>query len=455
MSTFWGGFMSILVINPPNKPFTNRTILAEPLDVLQIATIIKEKYNNVKVIDMDVTRMENNINDYLEDKNIVVFVYDYQLPLHTSSTIDNIFEIIKNTTKKTKFIIIGKTSTYYYEKFINNGIDVVIRGIADKTINEVIDNIYNTELLNNIPNIAFKNNNEIVLTKQINIENNYSELPIIDRDFVNIDKYMDTRTLITSRGCIGTCKFCTTPYYFKMWNGRSAEEVVNEIEMLINKYQAKKIMLLDDNATVDKVRMFKICELIKARNIKCLFGALCSIKCYDKEMLEKMYEVGFRWIHFGLESGSQRLLKTMNKEMNIEKVKQIILEVKNIGYRVRTSFILDYPGTTKEDLLKTKEMILAIKPHELRLHYLAYRVGTPVFEENKNISNKSQYIHNNKPNVENDELTYEIDNLLSELKDNGYNLITDEFDWNIYNNGDKETRIAAFTPIKYGMCWYE
>ena len=278
---------------------------------------------------------------------------------------------------------------------------------------------------------------------------------MIDRSFVDINKYMDTRTLISSRGCIGTCKFCTTPYYFKIWDGKSAEEVVNEIELLINKYNAKKIMFLDDNATVDKNRMIKICELIKEKNIKCLFGALCSIKCYDKEMLKKMYEVGFRWIHFGLESGSQKILKMMNKEMDVEEIKQIILEVKNIGYRVRTSFILDYPSTTKEDLLKTKELILSIKPHELRLHYLAYRVGTPVFLENKNIENKSQYIHNNKPNIENSELTNEINNLLNDLKNNGYNLITEEFDWNKFNNGDKDTKIAAFTPIKYGMCWYE
>ena len=447
--------MNILVINPPNKPFTNKSILAEPLDVLQIATIIKEKHDDVKVIDMDVNRMDNNINNHLEDKNIVVFVYDYQLPLHTSSTVDNIFEIIKNTNKETKFIIIGKTSTYYYEKFLNNGIDVAIRGIADKNINDVIDNIYNNESLKNIPNIAFKNNNEIILTKQKQVKNNYNKLPMIDRSFVDINKYMDTRTLISSRGCIGTCKFCTTPYYFKMWNGKTAEDIVNEIELLINKYNAKKIMFLDDNATVDKNRMIKICELIKEKNIKCLFGALCSIKCYDKEMLKKMYEVGFRWIHFGLESGSQRILKIMNKEMNIEEIKQIILEVKNIGYRVRTSFILDYPSTTKEDLLKTKELILSIKPHELRLHYLAYRVGTPVFLENKNIENKSQYIHNNKPNIENSELTNEINNLLNDLKNNGYNLITEEFDWNKFNNGDKDTKIAAFTPIKYGMCWYE
>ena len=79
--------MNILVVNPPNKPFTNKSILAEPLDVLQIATIIKNNFGNVKVLDMDVKRMNNNINEYLEDKNIIVFVYDYQLPLHTSETI--------------------------------------------------------------------------------------------------------------------------------------------------------------------------------------------------------------------------------------------------------------------------------------------------------------------------------------------------------------------------------
>lgn len=145
----------------------------------------------------------------------------------------------------------------------------------------------------------------------------------------------------------------------------------------------------------------------------------------------------------------------MNKDMNIEKIKQIILETKKIGYRVRASFILDYPSSTKEDLQKTKELILSIKPHELRLHYLAYRVGTPVFNENKNISNKSQYIHNNKPNVENNELTDEINDLLNELKNNNYNLITDAVNWNIYNDGDREAKIVAFTPIKYGMCWYE
>ena len=55
-----GKNMKILVVNPPNKPFTNKSIIAEPIDILQIATIIQKEYKEVKVLDMDVNQMNNN-----------------------------------------------------------------------------------------------------------------------------------------------------------------------------------------------------------------------------------------------------------------------------------------------------------------------------------------------------------------------------------------------------------
>lgn len=445
--------MNVLVVNPSNKPFTNISILAEPLDVLEIAAIINTKFNNVKVIDMDVNRMNNNINDYLLDENVVIFVYDYQLPLHTTETIENIFETIHNINKPTKFIIVGKTSTYCYQKFLDNGVDIIIKGIVEEVISDVIENINNIEKLKNIPNLILKYKEDIYFTENKLLMNDFSKLPLPNRDLLDITKYMDTRTIITSRGCNGSCKFCTTPYYFGKWSGRTSISVVDEIELLIKKYNTKKIILLDDNALVNKERMIEICKEIEKRNIKCLFGALCSIKCYDKELLEYMYKVGFRWIHYGIETASNRLLKLMNKDMDINYIKEVIKETKNIGYRIRTSFILDYPTSTKEDIIKTKELILSIKPHELRLHYLAYRVGTPIY--NENILNKTQYIHSNKPNIENDDLKEEIDKLIEELKQCDYNIVLNDIDWRLFENADKNTKIAAFTPIKYGMCWYE
>jgi hypothetical protein len=86
----------IIVVNPPNKPFTNPGILAEPIDVLGIATIVKREFKEVRLLDMDQLQLENNINYLLKPKDIVIFVYDYQIPLHTSDTVQNIFEIIRN-----------------------------------------------------------------------------------------------------------------------------------------------------------------------------------------------------------------------------------------------------------------------------------------------------------------------------------------------------------------------
>lgn len=158
--------MKILVINPPNKPFTNQSILAEPLDVLSIATIIKQKYSNTEVIDMDVKRMENNINQYLGDDNVVIFVYDYQIPLHTSEAKYNIFEIIKKVNRPCKFIMIGKTSTFHYQEFIDNGIDIIIKGIAENVINECIKNIHNLNNLRAIPNLIINDINKIIKTQE-------------------------------------------------------------------------------------------------------------------------------------------------------------------------------------------------------------------------------------------------------------------------------------------------
>ena len=87
---------------------------------------------------------------------------------------------------------------------------------------------------------------------------------------------MDTRTIITSRGCVGTCKFCTTPYYFGKWNGRNVIDVVNEIEMLISKYNTKKIIFLDDNVTVSKLVISDLHMIVP-----CVFDVLVGNKVFS------------------------------------------------------------------------------------------------------------------------------------------------------------------------------
>ncbi len=444
--------MRIIVVNPPNKPFTNKSILAEPLDVLTIATIVKEKFDDVVFIDMDAKRMENNINEYLSDNNIVVFIMDYQIPLHTGEAEKNIFEIIKNFNRKAKVIMISKTANIFFTKYFKNGIDIIINKYPEPVINDVIGHIDNKNFLHSVFNIMYKTNGEIIQTERRELEFDYDSLPMIDRSMIDIDDYMDTRTIITSRGCINSCKFCSTPGNFGKWVGKSADVIIKEIIYLVKTFDTKKIMFLDDNMVVDKKRMYKLLKLIKENNIKCTFGCLASINCYDEELFKSMYECGFRWIHFGCESGSDRILKLMHKNQDVDMMKNVILSTKRLGFRVRNSYILDYPGTTGEDLESTLELIRITKPDEIRLHYLAYRVGTPLYYEHED-EKTPQYIHSNVDNIKSN-LQDSIKNLVDNLKDD-YKVITDEIDWKAFEDDNRDTPVVALVPIKYGMWWNE
>lgn len=444
--------MRVIVVNPPNKPFTNKSILAEPLDVLQIATIIKNKFEDVVFLDMDAKRMENNINKYLTNDNVVVFIMDYQIPLHTGDAENNIFEIIKNFNKPTKVIMISKTASIFYTKYFKNGIDIIIKKYPELVINDIIAHINDKNFLHNVFNIMYKTNNEIINTERKELEFSYDDLPMIDRSMIDIDDYMDTRTIITSRGCINKCKFCSTPSFFGKWVSKSEENIIKEIKYLIDTFDTKKIIFLDDNMVVDKERIIRLCNLIKENNIKCTFGCLASINCYDESLFKYMYECGFRWVHFGIESGSNKVLKSMNKDQDISHIRDCLLNVKKIGFRIRNSYILDYPTATEDDLDKTLALIKETNPDELRLHYLAYRVGTPIFYEYKD-KKTPQYIHSNQAYIESP-LKNKIERLVVELKKT-YTVIENEIDWSYFEASNKTTKVAALRPIKYGMWWYE
>lgn len=439
--------MNILVVNPPNKPFTNIGIIAEPIDVLQIATIIGQEYKQIQVIDMDIERMNNNINLFLkkDELNVVVFIYDYQIPLHTTATIENIFEIVKSFNQNVKTIIIGKTPTYQAQYFINNGIDVVVEGEVEERIVNIIKNINNDSLLN-IKGLYIRD----IYTGKYTDKVEYSKLPISNRKLVYIEKYNDIRTLISSRGCNGNCNYCSTPFFFGKWRKKDSEALFKEINYLVQVCKAEKVMILDDNFTVDSKRVEELCLEIKRRNIKVKLGCLSSIRNYDYDLFKKMYDAGFRWIHFGIESGSNRILKLMSKDMDINYIKQVIAEVKKIGFRIRTSYILDYPTQTNEELISTINLINDLNTDEIRLHFLARKLGTPIYKDGE----KDQYIHSTKSRTLGLEENELINKFLTNMEIKGYKVIKEEVDWSKLKDNQLE-KIISLTPLKYGVGWHE
>lgn len=423
----------IYVINPKNIPNTNRSIIAEPIDVLEIFSIIIEKFP-AKFIDLDIDDNLPKINN----NDILIFIYDYILPLHREDTLLGMNEILISN-KCAKSILISKQCFEKYKIFLDMGFDYLIYSSPEYTILKLLTAIKNN-YFNDLENVFFKENNKIIKTplKMEKIEY------IIPKRDINLSKYNNIRTVITSFGCNNNCKFCPTPYYQGKWQSRTVESIIDEIKYL-NKLGYNKIMFLDDNFTTSKTRIDRLCNSIKQHKIKSSFGFLSSINNYNYNLFKKMYASGFKWVHFGIESGSNKILKSMNKKQSYSQIIKVLKEVKKIGFKLRISLIIDYPKTSDEDILKTFSLIEKIKPNEIRLHYTAYRSLTPLFNEYK-IENK-QYIHNNKISKEQECIKNKY---IDFLKQHNYDIIDDDnYNWNNNNN----EFIASFVPVKYGRNW--
>ena len=369
--------MNILLVNPPNIPFSEQKLLIEPIDIITLATYLQKQNQNVKLLDMDCKKLNNeDLINYIENQfmpDVVISSYDYHIPLHTQEALKNIADICKKLKKyNVKTIMIGKTVTYNPKVIDIINFDIGIIGETENTIKRILEvGIDTKEQLLKINGIVVKKDNEAIVNEPNKEKCDLNSLPIPNRELVDLKDYIDIRSILTSRGCINQCDFCPTYNYWGSWRGKSAENVVDEIEYLIHNYNTKKIIFLDDNATVDRKRMQDISNIILKKKINIKLGCLASINTYDKETSELMYKAGFRWLHFGIESGSQKVLENNNKNFKVEYAKQVIKEVKQIGFRVRTSFIYDLPTTTREDMKKTIDFILETEPDEIRGHFLA------------------------------------------------------------------------------------
>ena len=435
--------MNVLIINPPNYPFSSSSILIEPIDALSIASYIEANGHNVKFIDMDILRINTvDLEKYLTDKyDYALIVYDYHIPLHTDDSLKEIMDIAKALKNKgTTVCICGKIATFKPELLV----------YPDSPISIAIPYSAEDAFLNIVNGQDYKENTYFDINK----------LPVPNYNLADLNKYIDVRSILSSRGCSNKCSFCHVPNFWGKWQGKEPKLVVNEIENLVNNYNSKKIIFLDDNALVSKERMQNICKEILNRGIDVTLGCLGHIACFDEELMETMFKAGFRWIHYGAESGSNKILRQNGKNQSIEHITSVIRKTKNIGFRVRTSWILDLPESDTDDFKQTIAAIENISSDEIRLHYLSLRLGTDIYNKNGN-SDFSQYIHSNAPqekltNIDKKFIIDEVDKLIKRLEDKNYYFIKQaekikKLTQEELNNPN--TKVVSLCPLRYGIGW--
>jgi len=194
--------------------------------------------------------------------------------------------------------------------------------------------------------------------------------------------FMPYGFIITSRGCPNRCTFCAI---HKVWGEiyriRSAQNVLDEIDILV-KNGAKEIVIVDDNFTVSKTRTIEICKGIIERkyNVRLLTPSGVFLPSLDKEVLEYLYKAGLRELQFGVENGDQEFLdKVICKNLELEKVKEIVAQAKEIGLRTRGFFMFGYPGETRQTMLKTLKFPFESEMNAARFYVFQPLPGTKAY----------------------------------------------------------------------------
>ena len=282
-----------------------------------------------------------------------------------------------NLTKKARFSSIysegvtiavgGIHAGFYPEMTIRNlEADVLAIGSAEDTIIEIVQ-AHVSKDFSKIKGICYRRGESVLFTDKREIRRSIDMLPMPSRHLLDISDLVmsnrlartDTRMthIMLSRGCPFSCHFCAVMQ--KKIQHRSGQNIKAELIHLMDLYGIEGFAIVDDNFVVNKKMVLEACSAILDLNLK--WSALSRVDTVDYELLQVMHDAGCIEIKFGVESGSERMLKAMGKNVSRNQIKKAIALANAVGIRVKVFLVHGFPG---ENLESTKETMSLL--HELK-----------------------------------------------------------------------------------------
>lgn len=389
--------MKVLLINPPsyNEIIGNNPQIIEeergynpPLGLLFIAGYL-EKFTNhsVEILDCQVEELT-----YSEIEEILGRgKYDIVgITVMTFTLLDvlKVVRIVKKTNKNTILVLGGPHVHIFPDETIHlPDVDYLVLGEGEQTFKELLDYIDDTKKLKTIKGLVFKENGKVINTGLRDFIQDLDMLPFPARHLTPYRKYSSllarrtpVTTMMTSRGCPYKCTFCDRPQLGKKFRARSALNVVDEMEECV-KMGIYEFIVYDDTFTINKQRVKEICSEIIRRKLDIGWDIRARVDSIDEGLLEKLKKAGCRGIHYGVESGTTKILKILNKRITIPEIEEAFLMTKKQGIMTLAYFMIGNPTETEEDILKTIEFTKKLDPDFIHLTIFTPFPATKIYLE--------------------------------------------------------------------------
>lgn len=293
--------------------------------------------------------------------------------------------LIENTQAVTAYSL-----KFVTKEFHDIGVDYIVIGESEERAVNVLNNLKYKKNIQNMDGISFDLDGIIVYNPKATYIDNLDELTFPAWELFPIENYWKLGyahgpmqgkylPLLTSRGCPFCCRFCVIPSTNnRRWRARSARNVVDEIEYMINKFEVREFHIEDVNPTTDEKRIIEICKELINRNIKIRWKLVSGSKIETIKIntLEWMNKAGCNYISFSPESGSEKVLKLMNKPFNHKYALEMVSVMEKLGIKSQACFVLGFPGEEPEDIKLTMEYMKKLIKNGI--DEVAFFIMTPI-----------------------------------------------------------------------------
>jgi len=365
-------------------------INAPPLGLATIAAVLENAGYEVKIIDTPTLKMD--FPEWLSEvKAWKPDVVGFSMLTPAAPKGYEAAKLVKRELGDDVVVIAGGTHvTPMYEEALRNGIDVVVRGEGELTTLDLIRVLENHGLsaseLKKVRGIAFKEDGKTVITPTRPFIRNLDELPWPARHLLPMDKYtlfnkpIRLAHVMASRGCPYGCVYCITSYFWgRRIRFRSAKNVADEVQYLVEKYGAKQVVFSDDELAVNRKFVYDFVKELKERGLDVPFSCGSRVDHVDKNYLKFLYDNGCNAIYFGVESGSQATIDKIGKKITLEQAEKAFRWVKELGGFASGAFILGFPWETINDMKQTVDFAIKLDPSYAQFTVLTPYPGTPLY----------------------------------------------------------------------------
>jgi anaerobic magnesium-protoporphyrin IX monomethyl ester cyclase len=378
--------LHVTLVNPPYPQNAHQHPPFTPLGLGYLAAVLEKNNYEVDVIDCQAmgTSFEEAKAELSKRQPDVVGLTSTTL---TYKSALRIAQIAKEVCPNCLTLLGGVHVTFWDENALKEcpQLDIVVRKEGEITMLELMQKLESGESFGDVLGITFRKGKEIVRTEDRPYIEDLDSLPFPAVHLFPIEQFNKYGNIIfpvmTSRGCVFWCEFCTAVRMFgRRYRMRSPKRVVDELEFLYKKYGEKQYTFYDDAFTVDQARTEEICNEILRRGLKIKWDCETRVDMVSPHLLKKMNEAGCIAVWYGVEAGSDKVRDAMGKGISTQQTLDAFKWTQEAGMIAVASLILGFPGETKETAWESINLLKKINPDEIGIYIATPYPGTPMHD---------------------------------------------------------------------------